>query len=229
MPVKAELDTEVSIECSVGKLAASGAVHNGSPLNCRKQFTFTLFSRSFVSETEMKSRAQITMLLAMFGWLHLLDSVNATEPELKVVTKRTEDKIEVTRKDEQTTLSVRSPSGIGSGVVIRLASVWPERVILRLHLSGLEGLEVSNRNIKLAAEVAGTDNKKFLHLTNNVSQRSEPATTRPTESEIRAFSKDGRPSAVLPLKDGYYEVRLPKELFADNPESITIDWIDFYR
>lgn len=169
------------------------------------------------------------MLLTIFGWLPLLFPVNAAEPELKVVTKRADDKIEVTRNDEQTILSVRCPSGIGSGVVSRLSDLWPKRVILRLHLNGLEGLKVSSNNIELAAEVAGTDNKKFLYLTKRANQSSEPRTTKLADSEIRAFSKDGKPSEVIPLKDGYFEVRLPTELFADNPESFTINWIDFYR
>lgn len=169
------------------------------------------------------------MLLATFGWLHLLGSVNAAEPELKVVTKHAEDKIEVTRKDEQTTLSVRSPSGIGNGVVSRLSSVWPERVTLRLHLNGLEGLKVSNSKMELVAEVIGPDSRRFLHITGNTNQSSAPAPTKLAECEIRAFGNDGKPSKVLPLRDGYFEVRLPKQLFADNPESITINWIDFYR
>lgn len=200
-----------------------------SPVNRAKPFAVSLFNRSFISTTEMQTKSKITMLLTTLGWLHMLGTVYTAEPELKVVTKRADDKIEVTRTAEQTTLSVRSPSGIGSGVVSRLSGVWPKRVILRLHLSGLEGLKVSNSNMELTAEVAGPDNKKFLHLTKHANQSGEPATTMFAESEIRAFGKDGRQSKVLPLKEGYFEVRLPKELFADNPESITINWIDFYR
>lgn len=177
----------------------------------------------------MKTKSKITILLATLGWLHMLLAVNAAEPKLKVVTKRADDKIEVTQNGEHTTLSVRSPSGIGSGVVSRLSSVWPERVILRLHLSGLEGLTVSHSQMKLTAEAAGTDNQKFLHITKNANQSRDRSPTKLAECEIRAFGNDGRPSKVLPLKDGYFEVRLPKVLFADNPESLTINWIDFYR
>lgn len=177
----------------------------------------------------MKTKSKITILLATLGWLQVLLAVNAAEPELKVVTKRTDDKIEVTRNGEHTTLSVQSLSGIGSGVVSRLSSVWPEHVILRLHLNGLEGLTVSHSQMKLTADAAGTDSKKFLHITKNANQSSAPAPTKLAECEIRAFGNDSRPSNILPLKDGYFEVRLPKELFADNPESITINWIDFYR
>ncbi len=33
----------------------------------------------------------------------------------------------------------------------------------------------------------------------------------------------------IPLKEGYFEVRLPKKSLEKNPESLTLRWIDFYR
>jgi hypothetical protein len=41
--------------------------------------------------------------------------------------------------------------------------------------------------------------------------------------------KDGEPVKSIPLKDGYFEMQLPKALFEHNPQSITLNWIDFYR
>ena len=40
---------------------------------------------------------------------------------------------------------------------------------------------------------------------------------------------DGKPVKTIPLKDGYFEIQLPKALFEDNPKSITVNWIDFCR
>jgi hypothetical protein len=42
-------------------------------------------------------------------------------------------------------------------------------------------------------------------------------------------SDDGKPATTIPLNDGYFEIQLPKALFEDNPKSITVNWIDFYR
>ena len=47
--------------------------------------------------------------------------------------------------------------------------------------------------------------------------------------EIRMVDGDGKPTKVIPLKDGYFEMQLPEALFEGNPKSITINWIDFYR
>lgn len=41
--------------------------------------------------------------------------------------------------------------------------------------------------------------------------------------------KDGEPVKTIPLEDGFFEMQLPKVLFEDNPKSITLNWIDFYR
>ena len=43
------------------------------------------------------------------------------------------------------------------------------------------------------------------------------------------LGNDGEPVKTIPLKNSYFEMRLPKALFEDNPKSITLNWIDFYR
>ena len=45
---------------------------------------------------------------------------------------------------------------------------------------------------------------------------------------IRACGKDGK-TVDVPVKDGYFEMTLPRAFFADNPRSITVSWVDFYR
>ena len=47
--------------------------------------------------------------------------------------------------------------------------------------------------------------------------------------DIRILTGDGKPAKELPLKDGYFEMALPKAFFEGNPKSITLNWIDFYR
>ena len=33
----------------------------------------------------------------------------------------------------------------------------------------------------------------------------------------------------IPLKDGYFELSLPKKLFEKNPKAIKLEWVDFFR
>jgi hypothetical protein len=55
------------------------------------------------------------------------------------------------------------------------------------------------------------------------SGREEPLLTH-----IRIVGGDGKPARELPLKDGYFEVTLPRALFEGSPKTITVRWIDFY-
>ncbi|SMP41556.1 hypothetical protein SAMN06265222_101608 [Neorhodopirellula lusitana] len=41
--------------------------------------------------------------------------------------------------------------------------------------------------------------------------------------------EDGKLVNTVPLKGGYFEMKLPETFFASNPKSITLNWIDFYR
>ena len=45
----------------------------------------------------------------------------------------------------------------------------------------------------------------------------------------RIVGGDGKPAKELPLKDGYFEVVLPRAFFEGSPKAITLNWIDFYR
>ena len=47
--------------------------------------------------------------------------------------------------------------------------------------------------------------------------------------EIRTLDSDGEPTKVIPLKDGCFEMQLPKKFFEGNPKSFKVEWIDFYR
>ena len=47
--------------------------------------------------------------------------------------------------------------------------------------------------------------------------------------DIRILTGDGKPAKEIPLKDGYFEMTLPRAFFEGNPKSITLNWIDFYR
>jgi hypothetical protein len=51
----------------------------------------------------------------------------------------------------------------------------------------------------------------------------------PLWTDIRIVGGDGEPAKELPLKDGFFEMALPKALFEGNPKSITLNRIDFYR
>jgi len=100
-------------------------------------------------------------------------------------------------------------------------------VVLLLHLKGLETFKVTNGNVTLEAALSSQDGKVRLWK----DDKEDPSldAKSPYWMEIRMVGKNARPVKTIPLKDGYFEMQLPQTLFEDNPKSITLDWIDFYR
>lgn len=153
---------------------------------------------------------------------------NAVEtPQFQITTKRDSDNVEVKVEKNNTVISIRSPFGISQATVERLDEKWPDAVVLWLHLKGLENFKVTNGTITLEAAVSSQDGKVRLWKDG---KEDEPLDAKsPYWMEIRSVSSDGKPTTTIPLNDGYFELQLPTALFEDNPKSITVNWIDFYR
>ena len=164
--------------------------------------------------------------------LCFLQAVHATvaeEPRFEVVTKRADDKTEVTTKDGKTTFLIRSPFGIGNAVVSLANGLWPEHVILRLYLKGLEDVRISDGKVELVTAAPSNNGRQKLRDAKSSDEGESIDKTSPYWMAIRMIGSDGKPSNSTPLEGGYFEILLPNALLKDNPKSITISWIDFYR
>jgi len=124
---------------------------------------------------------------------------------------------------------VKSPSGIGQTVIERSDEKWPDVVALRLKLKGLESFKASNGTATLEAAVSSQNEGQRVRLSKDGKEDQPLDKNSPFWMEIRPVGSDGKPAKVVPLKDGYFEMTLPKAFFEGNPKSITLDWIDFYR
>ena len=149
------------------------------------------------------------------------------EPLFKITTKRDGDKVEFKVGDGKAHFSVQSPFGISQATIERRGENWPTSVTVRLYLKGLENLKVTDGNDTLEAAVSSQYSK--VRLWKDGEEDSPLNSGHPYWMEIRMVGKHGKPMKMIPLKDGYFEMQLPKALFEDNPKSITLNWIDFYR
>ncbi len=149
------------------------------------------------------------------------------EPQFKLTTKHDNDKVEVKVESGKTVFSVHSPFGISQAIIERADENWSDIVMLRLHLKGLENFKVSNGIITLEAAVSSQDS--IVRLWKDGKEDSPLDSKSPYWMEIRMVGNDGKPTTSIPVTDGYFEIQLPKALFEDNPKSITVNWIDFYR
>jgi hypothetical protein len=173
----------------------------------------------------------IRLLLLVVGLLPafaLADDANAPKDQpvkFKITTKRDNDTVEVRAEKEKTVFIVKSPFGISQATIERTEEKWPEAVVLRLHLKGLESFRATNGKVTLDAAVSSQEGKVKVRFGKDSGKDEKSRFWM----EIRMVGGDGKPAKEIPLKDGYFEVALPKAFFEGNPKSITVNWIDFYR
>ena len=175
----------------------------------------------------MKAAFVALVLLVGAGSLAVADE----EPtKFKITTKRDNDTVEVRAEKDKTVFSVKSPFGISQAVIERTDEKWPDAVVLRLHLKGLENFRASNGKVTLEASVSSPTGQAARCGCGRTARKTRRWTTKsPFWMDIRIVAGDGKPAKEIPLKDGYFEMALPKAFFEGNPKSITVNWIDFYR
>jgi hypothetical protein len=171
------------------------------------------------------------LLLLVLGLLPHLAWANdgAAPAQFKVMTRRKDDAVEVQANKEKALFIIKSPFGISQAVIERGGETWPDAVALRLHLKGLESFRASNGKVTLDAAVAIQEGKVKLRLWKDGKEDAPLDEKSPLWTDIRIVGGDGKAAKELPLKEGYFEVALPKAFFEGNPKAITLNWIDFYR
>lgn len=149
----------------------------------------------------------------------------ADEP-FKITTKRLDDRVDVKSKDDEKMFVIRSPFGISNATIERTSEQWPEKVVIQLRLKGLESFKLSTDKLKLEASVSSHDGGVRLW---NDGKDSPLDSKSPYWMDIKVLNSDGEATKTLPLKDGYFEMEVPRKFFEGNPRSFKADWIDFYR
>jgi hypothetical protein len=147
----------------------------------------------------------------------------------KITTRRKDDTVEVRADGDKMVFAVKSPFGISQAVIEREGAKWPDAVELRLHLKGLSSFRASNGKVTVDAAVSIQEGKKQVRIWKG-GKEDEPLDEKsPWWMDIRTVGGDGKPAKKLPLKNGCFEVTLPRAFFEGNPQSITLSWVDFYR
>ncbi len=167
----------------------------------------------------------ITMISQLRGLAHSADP----PPQFQITTMRDTDKVVVTVDKQKRLFDIHSPSGISHAVIGRTDVEWPESLVLRLHLTGLESFQIKSGDTTLHGSVSSQGGDKPVRLWKNDEEDKPLDSTSPLWTEIRLIGSDGQPSKTIPLQHGYFEIEIPKALYKENPISITVQWTDFYR
>ncbi len=171
----------------------------------------------------------VAFIVVVLGIVCRVVATDNESPPFKITTKRDNDIVEVKVEKDQTLFSIHSPIGISQAVIERTNEKWPDEIVLRLHLKGLENFRVSNGKVTVDASVSSHNDKQRVRLWMDGTEDSPLDAKSPFWMEISMNGDDGKPLKTIPLKNGYFQIQLPRAFFEDNPKSITINWIDFYR
>ena len=105
-------------------------------------------------------------------------------------------------------MEIRSPSGVGSGKLSRIASAWPDAVTVRL--KGFREIEHFRATSGATTLICAIERREGL-----VAERVCPLNGEAVDA----------PSVVG--KD--FHITLAPGLFASNPGELVIEWVDYWR
>jgi hypothetical protein len=142
------------------------------------------------------------------------------------------DRVTASTQGRDIVLDVHSGSGIGKAEISVKNKEWHDPLVVRLHLHGLEMLSVSNGEFSIRTSVPS--HPPYDSLVELV-----PTGAGQTPLGVTAASAYWMPVRIenridpgrreIPLEDGYFEVRVPAVLLSDSPDTVSIEWIDFFR
>lgn len=136
-----------------------------------------------------------------------------------------EGRLRIFKHGDTTVIDLAGPPGMGKATIKRRTVKWPPAIVVRLHLSGLESFKVGQSDLQVEWRVSsGGDNRSWVALRRGKNE-VELDPTSPYFTKVRIVGGNGQ----VPLKGGYFEVPIPAKLTENNPEKITLRWIDFYR
>ncbi|MDG2383336.1 MAG: hypothetical protein P8N76_16825 [Pirellulaceae bacterium] len=145
--------------------------------------------------------------------------------KLQAVTGRQDTKVVFNATPRETIIDIRSGFGIDHATIARVGSTWPESLLVRLQLKGLELFRVENNRVAVEWSVSSSTPRRRRVTLCVDGKETAIDKQSPFFSELQIVAERGS----HPVKDDYFEVRLPVKLYADNPQELELRWIDFYR
>ncbi len=126
-------------------------------------------------------------------------------------------------------IDITSVSGIGTAEIKRNIDSWPQDVVLRMHLKGLEQFEFMYADTAVTLAISSQQDQYMQQSVRQINKAAEPL--NPTSDfwmQTEIVNADGTPGTI-PLTDGSINIHVPQDFLDKNSESFTVSWIDFFR
>lgn len=131
--------------------------------------------------------------------------------------------IKATLGKDSVVFDVTDQIGIGGGAINLIEGRWPKKVVIRLHLTGLEGFGVTVGGEIFSGSYHGE----------NFTPRKDRLQTRMLDAKGnllkgRYLLKSTGPNSQKRIV-GYYEAQVPQSALKSGAKKIDLSWVDFYR
>ena len=148
------------------------------------------------------------------------------EPVFSITLKNQGDQVNIQYDNDSALIDINSPFGIGSAKLDLESGAMPEKIVLRLHLKGLEEFHLVSAQTAIAASVSSTSNGNNQRI---IASGSEYPILpiHPLWMEIDIISD--QTIEKIPLEEGFFEIVIPQEFIQKAGTSFEIQWVDFYR
>ncbi len=154
--------------------------------------------------------APFILAAALAGILASCERSQPIDPErpagISAVAAKPGDDLIITGTPEEALLIIHSETGIGRATITRGDRAWPDRLVLRLHLRDLEGLELNNGMWRADSFLGNGPTIDARHL----------------DIVMRVDCPIARNGEVI-------EVIVPELFLDDDQPELHIQWVDYYR
>jgi hypothetical protein len=127
-------------------------------------------------------------------------------------------------------IPINSKRGIGSAV-IKPVTRWSKKVELHIYLKGLENIEIDNGKSVITSSYSLRHRSTFVSLSGKPARqdlKNKVEESHPLALQITAVSRKPDSAPNIPL-DGYFKIEISGEFLKKQPQSLKVNWIDFYR
>jgi len=113
-------------------------------------------------------------------------------------------------------IDITSPTGIGSTRIEKTSGEWPPKIVMRLHLKGLESFKFRYADTVIDVNVSSHGDQT---VTETYQQGGQTGTL-----------SAGNPYWIAVTRGpDYFDLEAPANFFKSRESKFTIEWIDFYR
>jgi hypothetical protein len=147
---------------------------------------------------------------------------------MSAVPQRDDTRVTIANIGATTTIDVYSESGIGSAEVSITSAALPEKIVMRLHLRGLEEFNFGYDSTRVTASLSSMGDgtvRESVTTTGDANDAQPIDASSPYWMDVQVVAAD----KTIPLKDGYIEVTAPKHFIDGGYRAFKIDWVDFFR